>query len=73
MIFFKTEFLHTCGTVHVNRKGLPKRELQETELGQGAHVAFWKGDLMVLKWKDKKDVYMLSTKHNNDYAETGKK
>ena len=28
----------------------------------GAHVAFRKSDFMVLKWKDKKDVYMLSTK-----------
>ena len=64
--------ISACGTVRVNRKGLPKRELQETKLGRGAHVAFRKGDLMALKWKDKKDVFMLSTKHNNDYAETGK-
>ena len=42
-------------------------------VGSGSACSIWKGDLMVLKWKDKKDVYMLSTKHNNDYAETGKK
>ena len=66
-----TDNIMACGTVRPNRKGLPKEELKR-RLDRGQHVAWRKNELMVLKWKDKKDVHMLSTCHNSETAETGR-
>ena len=75
--YYSSPFLYrdtdimACGTVKANRKGLPKEELKR-RLDRGQHVAWGQNELMVLKWKDKKDVHMLSTCHNNETAETGR-
>ncbi|XP_018400066.1 PREDICTED: piggyBac transposable element-derived protein 4-like [Cyphomyrmex costatus] len=69
------EFLHDrdtglCGTVRKNRKGMPKLQ---TKLKRGkvevAHKLCW----LVLKWMDKKEVYVITTVHELDFSATGKK
>ncbi|XP_043473691.1 piggyBac transposable element-derived protein 4-like [Leptopilina heterotoma] len=69
------EFLHDrdtglCGTVKSNRKGLPKMEskLQRGEV-EAAHTVCW----LLIKWMDKKEVYMITTVHELDFCATGKK
>ena len=50
----------TVGTVRVMRKDVPAK-IKDTKLKKGKIVAvYWKKSVL-LKWKDKKDVYILST------------
>ena len=64
------KFLHNngtnaCGTVTKRRKGMPKidKRLKKGE------AAFRSSDnLLVLKWMDKKEVYMLSTMHTAEFT-----
>lgn len=51
------------GTMRSNRKNLPK-EIRTEKLKKGKIIAFQKGKMCALKWKDKKDICMLSTIHN---------
>lgn len=69
------EFLHDkdtglCGTIKKNRKGLPllnsKLAKGEVELG---HNMIW----MAIQWQDKKEVYMITSVHEFEYSETGKR
>lgn len=69
------EFLHNkdtglCGTVKKNRKRMPtlssKLSRGEVEVG---HNDTW----MVIKWMDKKEVYVLSSIHTLEFRATGKK
>ena len=60
LISFKTD---SYGTVRVNRKDVPK-EMQSSKLRKGDIIAFQRGKLIAMKWKDKKDVHLLSTIHN---------
>ena len=57
-----------CGTLRCNRKGVPK-ELKNKKLSKGQHVAMHlrNGNLQVIKWKDKRDVVMLSTMHGAEF------
>ncbi|CAG4997908.1 unnamed protein product [Parnassius apollo] len=59
---------HFLGTVRKNRKYLP-RKVVETNLKRGEFVA-QENDcgITVLKWKDKRDVLMLSTKHTDKFT-----
>ncbi|GFU97755.1 piggyBac transposable element-derived protein 4 [Trichonephila clavipes] len=57
-----------CGTLRPNRKGLPV-SLKSSTLKKGEIIAFQKGKMCVLKWKDKKPLHMLSTFHNTDMME----
>ncbi|CAG5019923.1 unnamed protein product [Parnassius apollo] len=59
---------HFLGTVRKNRKYLP-RKVVETNLKRGEFVA-QENDcgITVLKWKDKRDVLMLSTKHTHKFT-----
>ncbi len=52
------------GTLRLNRKGVPAI-IKDKKLKKGEVVAAFKNKIMVLKWKDKKDVTMLSTIHDN--------
>lgn len=52
-----------CGTLRSNRRDLPA-EIRNEKLKKGDVIAFQRGKICVLKWKDKKDVCMLSTTHN---------
>ena len=52
------------GTCMANRKGLPK-DLINQKLTQGEVMARRQGSLMALKWFDKREVVILSTKHTS--------
>ncbi|KAJ8865697.1 hypothetical protein PR048_033217 [Dryococelus australis] len=62
---------NVCGTVRTNRKHMPK-ELAKEKLKVGEAVANISTNITAMKWKDKREVSMLSTKHTLDFAETGK-
>jgi len=51
------------GTVRSNRKNLPNNFTKE-KLKRGDVRAWQKGKMMALRWKDKKDVCVMSTVHN---------
>lgn len=69
------EFLHDretgmCGTVKKNRKGMPElnNKLSRGEI-EVAHNSTW----LVIKWMDKKEVFMITTVHEVGFCSTGKK
>ena len=59
------------GTLRMNRPEVPAG-IQNKKLKKGEITAFQRGKIMLLKWKDKKDVCPLSTVHN-PIMETTKK
>lgn len=59
--------IQTTGTIMANRKGLPKEIKKNKKLKLVKHsvVSYRKDDkVTVLGWKDKRNVFMLSTFHN---------
>ena len=52
-----------CGTIRSNRKGFPS-DLKAQQLAVGDTAAFRCSELLALKYRDKKDVYMLTTIHD---------
>lgn len=63
---------HLIGTLRKNRKGLSKSVIQKI-LKKGEAVAEYLESICVVKWKDRRDVLMLSSKHKSVYNQTGKK
>lgn len=64
---------NAIGTVRNNRKNMPK-ELNELKLKKGETATRSSRGILALKWSDRKDVYLLSTKHMNaQMTDTGKK
>lgn len=64
---------NVVGTVRKNRKHMPK-QLASFKLKKGEYRMLSCRGLLALKWKDRKDVYMLSTKHANvGMVDTGKR
>lgn len=60
------------GTLRKNRKGIPK-QLVATKLKRGEMaVTQNKSGIFILKWKDKRDVLMISTVHDDSVNEFGK-
>ena len=55
----ETKMFGCTGTIRKNRKGLPL-DMKTTKLTRGEAIYFQSGNLLGLKWKDKKDVYMLT-------------
>lgn len=53
----------TYGTIKANRKELPP-QIKKQKLRKGEIIAYQRGKLLALKWKDKKDVCLLSTVHS---------
>ena len=51
-----------CGTVRRNRKNLPEAVVS-SKLKKGETAARKNGNVVVLKWQDKREVLMLSTLH----------
>jgi len=58
-----------CGTVRKNRKGLPKFTGKSRK---GDVQWFSSSALLAMKWKDKRDVYMLSTVNSTNFLNSGK-
>ncbi|KAJ8967286.1 hypothetical protein NQ314_002959 [Rhamnusium bicolor] len=65
--------IHTVGTLRKDRKGLPK-DVINANLNKGQICGKENEDgIIVAKWKDKRDVRILSTYHNLDIVNIGKK
>ncbi|XP_035216381.1 piggyBac transposable element-derived protein 4-like [Stegodyphus dumicola] len=60
-----------CRTLRDSRKSLP-HAIKLQKVKKEEVIAFQKGKICVLKWKDKKPLSMLSTVHNNEMIETAK-
>jgi hypothetical protein len=58
-----------CGTVKPNRKGMPK--LPDI-LNKGDCILRQKNNILVLRWKDKRNVTMLATNHTGNMLDTTK-
>ncbi|PNF17185.1 hypothetical protein B7P43_G06584 [Cryptotermes secundus] len=59
-----TKKISCCGTVRPNRKGLPQDiRNRQLRLKKGDIRVRVRGDMTVLVWKDKRDVYMLTNMH----------
>lgn len=56
------------GTLRKNRKGIPDF-VKTTPLSKGESVFARSKNYLILKWKDKRDVMMISSRHNADFAE----
>lgn len=52
------------GMLKLNRKDVPSK-LRKEKLKKGEIMAYQRGKVCVMKWKDKKDVALLSTIHNS--------
>lgn len=61
----------TYGTVRLSRKDMPEN-VKRNKLKRGDIVASQRGKVTVMKWKDKKDVSLLSTIHNSDIIDVTK-
>ena len=53
-----------CGTIRSNRKGFPV-QMKNAKLRRDEQIACRSDELLAVKFKDKKDVYMLSTIHDD--------
>ena len=63
---------HLVGTIRVNRKGLPGA-VTKSKLKKGEVIARENKDgIVVMKWRDKRDVSILSTRHTEALVQTGK-
>ena len=59
---------HTVGTLRQNRKYIPQ-EIQQAKLKKGEIIAKESPEgVTIIKWKDQRDVRMLSTLHRNRYG-----
>ncbi|XP_035209506.1 piggyBac transposable element-derived protein 4-like, partial [Stegodyphus dumicola] len=56
------------GTMRKNRKGIPS-DIKNCVLKKDEHIARYRDKIMIMKWKDKKDVIILSTIHDNKFVE----
>ena len=63
---------YACGTCRKNRKNLPKAVTNAKLKRKGDYMFRRDGPLLCLKWREKKDVLMLSTKHEAIFVKTGK-
>ena len=62
---------YACGTQRISRRGVPCI-LKTAKLKQGETIFRRKENMLVLKFKDKRDVHMLSTIHPANMAVTNK-
>jgi hypothetical protein len=63
-LFSELDLLNTyaCGTVRTNRKGVPKA-FSAVKMKQGDVIFRRKGNLLAVKFHDKRDIHMLTTFH----------
>lgn len=60
---------HLVGTIRKKRKGLPK-EVINAKLKKGEIISLENEDgITITNWRDKRNIYILSTKHGNDMQE----
>ena len=68
--FLHANITNACGTVRQRRKGMP---IMDKKLKKGEIDFRTSSNMLALKWRDKRDVFMLSTFHNSEFICTGKK
>ena len=56
------------GSLHLKRKGVPS-EIKKAKLKKGEYICMYKDKLFVMKWKDKKDMCLMSTTHDETVIE----
>lgn len=56
--------IYSCGTVRINRKGLPDMMKQKIKLERGEFQFQIKGTISAVKWMDNRVVTLLSTLHD---------
>ena len=61
-----------CDTLQRNKRGLPGAVTQG-QVHKGQYIYRWRGDIMVLKFHDKRHVLMIAFMHKADMVDTGKK
>jgi hypothetical protein len=61
-----------CGTVNRNRKNLPKAVIKQ-KLDRGESIYARRGEALALKWRDKREVMVLSSIHSCREAISNKK
>ena len=62
---------YMCGTVKKNRRNMPK-VFSQIKLKSGDSIFRRKGNTLVIKHNDKRDVHMISTFHEASYSVTNK-
>ena len=63
-----TQNTHLIGTLRKNRVGIPK-DVVYKKSKRGEQISRQNGTgIVILKWKDKRDVLMLSTKHDDTHS-----
>ena len=55
---------YATGTVRPNRKNYPEILKSESKMDVGSYHFATSGDLVAVRWHDRRDVYMVSTAHN---------
>ena len=57
-----------CGTIRSNRVGIPE-DIRSAKLKKGERHFTQDDSMLYMKWKDKRDVLMLSTFHDDTFIE----
>lgn len=66
-IYIKANFItQMVGTLRSNQKGIPKK-LKEAKLQREKSVFLRRKHLLIQTWKDKREIYMISMRHNSSY------
>jgi hypothetical protein len=55
---------NAMGTLRHNRKCVPA-EIKSAKLKKGEHVSVYTDRLMIMKWKNKRDISLISTAHDD--------
>lgn len=55
------------GTLRSNKKGIPA-QVKSTKLKRGESVFARRKNLLIQRWLDKRDIIMISTRHNGDFG-----
>ncbi|XP_013773405.1 piggyBac transposable element-derived protein 4-like [Limulus polyphemus] len=61
--FLVSHMTDAIGTLRKNLKEIPK-EVSKAKLKKGQDITMYKGKLMVMQWRDKREVMMISTTHD---------
>uniref|UniRef100_G1Q6F5 PiggyBac transposable element-derived protein domain-containing protein n=1 Tax=Myotis lucifugus TaxID=59463 RepID=G1Q6F5_MYOLU len=62
-----------CGTIRESRGLPPNLKMKTSRMKKGDIIFSRKGDILLLAWKDKRVVRMISTIHDTSVSTTGKK
>lgn len=65
----KTSQTHLVGTIRSNRKSNPKDVVQKKFKKREIVSKRSDTNVLILKWKDKRDLYMISTKNTREVVE----